>query len=45
MNEPAQFFPTPKKQRLFAYSWQGKADTVTSHDGEEWAGPFIPHTD
>ena len=39
------FSPPPKKQRLFAYSWQGMADTFTSRVGKEWAGPVFLHPD
>ena len=32
MGRPSYSLP-PKKQRLFAYSWQGKVDTFTSQGG------------
>ena len=35
----------PKKQRLFAYSWQGMVDVFTSRVGKEWAGPVFLHPD
>ena len=37
------FSPPPKKQRLFAYSWQGKVDTFPSEGGERMGRPsFSP---
>ena len=33
-NGPAQFSPPPRKQRLFAYSRQGKVDTFTCLGGK-----------
>ena len=42
MGQPS-FSPTPKQQRLFAYSSQGKVDTFTSLGGERMGWPsFSP---
>ena len=35
------FSPSPKKQRLFAYSCQGKIDTFTSRGGERMCPVFL----
>ena len=40
------FFPSPpKKQRLFAYSWQGKVELSLVGAGKEWAGPVFLQPD
>ena len=42
MGRPS-FSPPPKKQRLFAYSWQGMVDIFTSRRGERMGRPsFSP---
>ena len=45
MGRPS-FSPPPKKQRLFAYSWQGVGDVFTSWGGERMGRPiFFLHPD
>ena len=44
MGQPS-FSPPPKKQRLYAYSWQGKVDTFTSQGGKRMIQRVFLHLD
>ena len=44
MGRPS-FSPLPKKQRLFAYSWQGKVDAITCQGGKVMNQPSFLHPD
>ena len=33
------FYPLPKKQKLYVFSWQGKVDVFTCQGGKRMDGP------